>query len=160
MLKKSWSLLMRPEDWDWGSKCFPEDIRVLLLFKPGEVLHNFSIVMGMHVISSGMVWSVNDYCVSDIYITSFSNIGASLNFFLHNYLCTSLCCSSYYLEGNWDGEAKQLSIILYNVELSNIFFWCHIQTNTHQAVSIFLWKRKKLPLRSDEKRSLQKKQAE
>ena len=90
------------------------------------------------------------------YWYNFSNIGASLNFLLHNYLCTFLCYSSYYLEGNWDGEAKLLSIILYNMQLSNIFFWSHIQTNTHQAVSIFLCERKKFPLRSDEKRSLQR----
>lgn len=36
------------------------------------------------------------------------------------------------------------------------FFWSHIQTNTHEAVSIFLCKRKKFLLRSDEKRSLQR----
>lgn len=106
---------MRAEEWNWGSKYFPEDIRVQLLFKPGRILAQLVHVAGMHVISSSMVCSVNNYCVCGIYITSFSNIGASLIFFLHNYLCTSLCYSSYYLESNWDREAKQLSIILYNI---------------------------------------------
>lgn len=149
---------MRAEDWDWGSKCVYLKISgSSYCSNLGEVLHNLSMLTGMHVISSSMVCSVSDHCVCGIYITFFSNTGASLIFFLHiSIIFVPPCYSSHYLEGDRDREAKQLSIVLYNTQLSNIFFWSHIQTNTHQAVSIFLCKRKKFRLRSDEKRSLQR----
>lgn len=53
-------------------------------------------------------------------------------FFLCNYLCTSLSYCSYYLKSGWDRDDKQLSIILYNIQLSEAI---HPQTPTKLSPS-------------------------
>lgn len=56
----------------------------------------------------------------------------SLIFFLCNYLYTSLSYSSYCVKSDWDREDKQLSIILWNIQLSEAI---HPQTPTKLSPS-------------------------
>lgn len=118
---------MRAEDWDWGSRCFPWATGVQLLVKPKRRLTQL-----VHVVRHACYFF--KYCmfsVCDIYLL-FPALELSYFFFLCNYLCTSLSYSSYCLKSDWDSEDKQLSIILYDIQLSEAI---HPQTPTKLSPS-------------------------